>query len=357
VFFSQIKEIPLIISDSAPMKLKMFRVLLALLICCAAILGTADFCIDDSYSYRSDSFLPAGGILQLDANEAYVAADTRENVSYCASLFGVIPIKQVTVRKFDNIRLCPGGMPFGAKLFTDGLIVVGFSDVDCTGGSPHPASDAGIQVKDIIVKINGTPVGTTENMSRLVSASEGRPITVTVRRNDTEFNVSVTPSWSNSDQVYKTGMWVRDNTAGIGTVTYVDPKSGAFAGLGHGICDAETGSLMPLSRGIVIDVTISGIQKGQSGAPGELKGHFSSGKIGTLLGRGLTFDQAMEELKGVTLESIVIATRTARAVRKLAARGVVSLDDYPLLMHVDEIINQGAEVNIPWEKFTMFVEK
>ena len=60
----------------------------------------------------------------------------------------------------------------------------------------------------------------------------------------------------------------------------------------------------------------------------------------------------MEELKGVTLESIVIATRTARAVRKLAERGVVSLDDYPLLMHVDEIINRGAQVNIPWEKFT-----
>ena len=80
-------------------------------------------------------------------------------------------------------------------------------------------------------------------------------------------------------------------------------------------------------------------------------------KIGTLLGRGLTFEQAMEELKGVTLESIVIATRTARAVKKLAARGVVSLDDYPLLMHVDEIINNGAEVDIPWEKFTMVVEK
>ena len=75
-------------------------------------------------------------------------------------------------------------------------------------------------------------------------------------------------------------------------------------------------------------------------------------KIGTLLGRGLSFDEAMQELQGVTLESIVIATRTARAVRKLAARGLVSLDDYPLLMHVDEIINQGAEVNIPWEKFT-----
>ena len=75
-------------------------------------------------------------------------------------------------------------------------------------------------------------------------------------------------------------------------------------------------------------------------------------KIGTLLGRGYTFDEAMEELQGVTLESIVIATRTARAVRKLAARGVVSLDDYPLLMHIDDIINNGAEVAIPWKAFT-----
>ncbi len=75
-------------------------------------------------------------------------------------------------------------------------------------------------------------------------------------------------------------------------------------------------------------------------------------KIGTLLGRGLTFREAMDELEGVTLESIVIATRTARAVRKLAERGIVRLEDYPLMMHVDDIINHGAEVDIPWEKFT-----
>jgi glycerol-3-phosphate dehydrogenase (NAD(P)+) len=79
-------------------------------------------------------------------------------------------------------------------------------------------------------------------------------------------------------------------------------------------------------------------------------------KIGTLLGRGMTFDEAMEELNGVTLESIVIATRTARAVKKLAERGVVKLSDYPLLMHVDEIINQGADVKIPWDAFTTVVE-
>lgn len=79
-------------------------------------------------------------------------------------------------------------------------------------------------------------------------------------------------------------------------------------------------------------------------------------KIGTLLGRGSTFEQAMEELSGVTLESIAIATRTARAVRKLAARGIVELEEFPLLMHVDDIINHGAKVDIPWEAFTTIVE-
>ena len=80
-------------------------------------------------------------------------------------------------------------------------------------------------------------------------------------------------------------------------------------------------------------------------------------KIGTLLGRGMSFEDAMKELEGVTLESIVIATRTARAVRKLAERGVVDLADYPLLMHVDQLINNGAKVNIPWDSFTTIVEK
>ncbi|MBR0463319.1 MAG: glycerol-3-phosphate dehydrogenase [Clostridia bacterium] len=74
-------------------------------------------------------------------------------------------------------------------------------------------------------------------------------------------------------------------------------------------------------------------------------------KIGTLLGRGLSFEAAMNELSGVTLESIVIATRTARAVRALIGRGVCSAAEFPLLMHIDDIINHSAPVNIPWRMF------
>ncbi len=73
--------------------------------------------------------------------------------------------------------------------------------------------------------------------------------------------------------------------------------------------------------------------------------------IGTLLGRGMRFEQAMAELEGVTLESIVIATRTARAVRQLIARGKTTAEDFPLLLHVDDIISNNALVDIPWNAF------
>ncbi len=78
--------------------------------------------------------------------------------------------------------------------------------------------------------------------------------------------------------------------------------------------------------------------------------------IGTLLGRGLSFDEAMKQLQGVTLESVVIATRLAKAVRLMAQRGLVSLEDYPLLNHVDAIISRGEPVSVPWESFTEVTE-
>ena len=104
------------------------------------------------------------------------------------------------------------------------------------------------------------------------------------RRNREEFDVRLTPVWSDAESRYKTGIWVRDSGAGIGTVTFVLPESGAFAGLGHGICDADTGELIPMKRGSVSDVTISAVVRGAPGNPGELKGYFNAGKVGTLLG-------------------------------------------------------------------------
>ncbi len=260
------------------------RAALSLLIAVLALLGAADYVIDDTLSLRTDAPLPCTSLYRIEAAEDTLEVSTNTQTNYVAKLFGFLPLKTVSLHRYGDIRLCPGGMPFGAKMFTDGLIVVGFSEVDCESGSKQPAYDAGIRMHDVILKIDGEPVASAAHMSEIVSASDGRALDFTVRRGDAEMEFSLTPSFSTGEQTYKTGMWVRDNTAGIGTVTYIDPSTGAFAGLGHGICDGETGALLPLSRGMIANVSISGVRRGTSGTPGELKGYFSSGKIGALLG-------------------------------------------------------------------------
>ncbi len=109
-------------------------------------------------------------------------------------------------------------------------------------------------------------------------------MTLRVLRGEETLQLSVTPVLSASEGIYKTGVWVRDSGAGIGTVSFILPESGYFVGLGHGICDADTGDLMKIGRGNIVDVTVSGITKGLSGTPGELRGFFNAGKTGMLLG-------------------------------------------------------------------------
>lgn len=183
----------------------------------------------------------------------------------------------------DIIRLIPGGIPFGVKLYCDGVLVVGLADVKSDGKNCSPARDAGIREKDIITEINGVKMTTVDDVVNAVSESSGDPLSVKLHREDAYLSVKVKPIKSDEDSKFKTGLWVRDSTAGIGTVTYIDPECGSFAGLGHGICDADTGELMPLNRGVVVNVAINSVVKGQAGYPGELKGYFSSGKIGTLI--------------------------------------------------------------------------
>lgn len=175
-----------------------------------------------------------------------------------------------------------GGVPFGVKLYSEGLVVVGFCDVITDEGAVTPAYDAGLRVNDKITHVNDTPVKTSEELAARIDHSPNK-IKITYVRGGEVGTAILSPAVSTEDGRRRTGMWVRDTTAGIGTVTFVDPESGMFAGLGHGICDSETGELLKMERGVVVDVKISGIEKGVSGTPGELKGYFTSDKSGVLL--------------------------------------------------------------------------
>ena len=198
-------------------------------------------------------------------------------------LFHVLPVKTVSADVYEKLKVYPGGMPFGVKFFTSGVIIVGFSDIECDGKPCNPAEQAGLRLKDMITHVDGRKLADARDLTEAVESSCGRPLRLTCLRGEQNFDVTLTPVLD-ADGTYKTGILVRDSGAGIGTVSFILPESNYFAGLGHGICDTDTGDLMSIRRGTVVDVTISGISKGVCGTPGEIKGFFTAGKKGTLLG-------------------------------------------------------------------------
>ena len=187
-------------------------------------------------------------------------------------------------QELEGLTICPGGMPFGVKFMTEGVTVVGFCDIDLNGSKVNPGTAAGLKLRDVILRVNGEPLAGAAQLTEKIEACGGQELVLLCRRNREELEIRLTPVYSPAEARYKTGIWVRDSGAGIGTVTFILPETGAFAGLGHGICDADTGELIAMRRGTVADVTISSVVRGAAGAPGELKGYFNPGKVGSLLG-------------------------------------------------------------------------
>lgn len=199
-------------------------------------------------------------------------------------LFGLFPIKTTKIDTVAEKMLVPCGTPFGIKMFTDGVLVVGVNDVQTGSGAVNPAKSAGLKLGDSIISINGKNMYTNEDVGAAVAASEGKSLRLVIKRNGESHALTLTPVKSDSDGKYKAGIWVRDSSAGIGTVTYYDPSNNCFGGLGHAICDVDTGEILPLMSGEIVEVNINGVVKGQAGTPGELRGAFVSPRaVGSLL--------------------------------------------------------------------------
>lgn len=179
-------------------------------------------------------------------------------------------------------QVIPLGSAFGIKLFTDGVIVASLSDIYTEKGVCCPAAEAGILPGDYLLQADGQDIPDNGALARYIGSSQGEAISFQVRREDQVFSVEITPVYGEGS--FKTGMWVRDSAAGIGTLTFYDPATGVFAGLGHGICDMDTNGVMALKSGEPAPITLSGIVKGQADSPGQLRGYFSSEEsLGTLL--------------------------------------------------------------------------
>ncbi|MBR6514164.1 MAG: SpoIVB peptidase [Clostridia bacterium] len=164
-----------------------------------------------------------------------------------------------------------GGMAFGIQLYTDGVLVCGVSQVDAELGNTSPGDIAGIKKGDIITKFDSKTVSNVNDILDSLKISEGKPLEIVFTRSGRQMESTITPVRSLSEGIYKIGLWLKDGTSGIGTVTYVE-DNGSFAGLGHGVCDADTGELMTMRNGITTDVTLTGVQESISGHPGQLIG-------------------------------------------------------------------------------------
>lgn len=200
----------------------------------------------------------------------------------CAEQVSASEIYRVPCDNIEKLTLIPGGMPFGVQILSEGVAVVGVGTVKCDGKSVSPAKDAGIAEGDVILQINGRKVAGAADFADSVNLCGDGKAELLVRRGDSEITITVTPVACDEDGRYRAGLLIREGTSGIGTVTYIHPETGSFAGLGHGICDIDTGKIVPVTRGSVVNVDISGVIKGKPGSPGELQGYFSSGKVGTL---------------------------------------------------------------------------
>lgn len=202
------------------------------------------------------------------------------------TLGGWVPVKEVAVTVTEERVVMVCGTPFGIKLYTKGVLVVGLSDVETAAGKANPAAAAGVCVGDTILAVDGKEVHSSGDVSAFISDSGGKKVTLRLERDGVEFDASFIPVKQRGEEEYRAGLWVRDSAAGIGTLTFYDPANDVFGGLGHAVCDVDTGAPMPLAGGEIVPARIFGITKGRAGKPGALKGCFDVGSWGTLAKNG-----------------------------------------------------------------------
>lgn len=213
------------------------------------------------------------------AVDKQTATPRRENLK----LFGIIPVKEVTVTEKAEQKVMVSGEVFGIKLYTDGVIVVGIQEVQTDSGKKSPSGSTGIEVGDIIVAIDGENVYTSDQVQSILGANNGGSFEVKIKRGERYRDYTVTPVYCEREGCYKAGMWVRDSTAGIGTITFYNKQSGIFAALGHQINDIDTKEIMPMLDGEAVKATVSKIEKSTRGTTGSLECDFTNQTLGKLL--------------------------------------------------------------------------
>lgn len=240
-------------------------------------------------------------------------ANREESINVGINLFG-IKVKEVSVNVIDDVEVVPLGGLIGMKLYTNGVLVVGMSEIYGENNQVYkPYENSGIKEGDTITKINGEYIVSTDDMTECINASKGKEINITYIHNNKTLETKITPVETDKNN-YKVGLWVRDTAAGVGTATFYDKNTGNVAMLGHGILDVDTEELIDISDGKVTNTSVVSIIKGENGKTGRIQGIVEGEKeIGTISKNtyygvyGKLYN--VNELKRNTSNSVKIALR------------------------------------------------
>ncbi|WP_044035530.1 SpoIVB peptidase [Candidatus Arthromitus sp. SFB-rat-Yit] len=214
------------------------------------------------------------GIINYTLNKIY------DNISEYNAEFLGFKIRTVEVMAIPKeVELYPGGHIVGIKLRTNGPLIVGFSDIENNFNKAYsPSKDGGLNIGDIVLSINDIEITSSEVLSETLSNLDADELEIKVERDEKIIVKKIHPIKS-VDGKNKIGLWVRDSTAGIGTLTFVDPNTGVYGALGHPITDVDTGDIIKISKGSIVSSSIVNVKRGEKGNPGELKGVFINDNI------------------------------------------------------------------------------
>lgn len=291
--------------------------------------GFAEYAVPDEITTVERQNFSHKGVIYLkrsgDATLTSGKTEDTENYDLNVSLFNVIPLRKTKVytQKRRYVTLC--GEVFGIKLYSKGVLVISTEDIETENGLRNPGKEAGIKPGDIIKKIGNKSVNSNKEVSEICRNSENKELVFTIIRDSKERTLILKTVKEKSTSLYRAGLWVRDSTAGIGTMTFYERDTGIFASLGHAICDVDTGKAVPLNEGEAIGARIIGCTEGTQNETGEITGVFTGEKIGNLYKNSLSGVYGV--LDDYDKNSDLIPVATSSEVKEGKAQILCSVDD------------------------------
>ena len=217
-------------------------------------------------------------ILEASSNKNQNTINQVNTEKIKINLLNKINIKNVNIDILPKTKVIPVGSVAGVKLYTNGVLVVGMSEIEGMDNKKYkPYENTGIEEGDTIVAINDKEIISTEDLVNKVNKSKGEKLKINFRHDENVKECSIEPVQTSTNE-YKLGLWVRDSEAGVGTVSFYEPSTKSFGALGHGITDMDTEQLINISSGEFITTKILNIVKGESGNPGRIQGTIDNQK-------------------------------------------------------------------------------